>query len=141
MWEVRKQIIELIEPYMDKTLSVKWCLLKYIPDDYIHEYNVNNFDIFKEWFDAWDIKILGHYDITAVFRYIENFRYKYLQNWNKDFLNQRYNLVISDDEWYIDSDLEKMWSFIEETEFKLKPLHLYTEQEEKDLLNILVNLK
>ena len=86
MNETRKQIIELIEPYMDKTLS-EWCLILYrwfytpilteqrklwINKDW------NYFQLFQFWnmqkiwdFIYWaEFEIIWHYDITAILKYI-----------------------------------------------------------------------
>ena len=86
MNETRKAIIELIEEYMDKTLS-EGC---YIELDY--ESNWNNavstsvYIKYEEWYTleelcfrlfwCYNYKILWHYDITSVLKYIESNGYK-----------------------------------------------------------------
>lgn len=118
MTDTRKQIIELIEPYMDKTFS-EWCL-RYIYNEY------DNFDII--YLNIEDVEIakiqednliIWHYDITAVLKYIKiKYDVRLTDNWNEFYL-------------YI-------WT--EPEYFQNKPLHLYTEEEEKDLLELLKKL-
>lgn len=139
--ETRKAIIELIEPYMDKTLS-EWCLVKtniknykftkvlfhwYQTTDYTgrqFEYilciNWNKTKIISKW------KIIWHYDITAVLKYI------WKSNW---IINWKYSLHFDDENNFIN---EKSTSKV----FKIpsKPLYLYTEQEDKNLLELLKKL-
>jgi len=147
MRESKKQLIELLEPYMEKDLS-DGCYILWHTNDF----DLNLWDIYKYWEDSnWyfitDIinniiefqkeckderklgkytidKILGHYDITAVLRYIED--------------------KLKKDKWYIKSFIfEKSivflrynWKYI----IPNKPLHLYTEEQEKDLLKLLKDL-
>lgn len=130
MTETRKAIIELIEPYMNKTLS-EWCLFYYwIGKLNFNEYNFHSYinkysndcleqSITNYWFFTW---IIWHYDITAV---------------NKFFKN-KYNCELS---IIIGKEMNKYYSsnFIWDNVFSLpnKPLHLYTEEEDKDLLELL----
>lgn len=136
MNEIRKKIIELIEFYMEKEVK-RWCILlmqngKFIdvnwdfqydwPWDYIDDMYILASDL-KKW-AKWDNivnKIIWHYDITAVDKYlffekniynIVKWNVKILYLWNKEI-------------WNIPN----------------KPIHLYTEQEEKDLLELLNKLK
>jgi len=147
MNETRKQIIGLIEPYTEKKL-VSWCYIEY--EDYII-WKGSVMKIYKMWdkhnnlycwwikweeiefytyseYDTTEIlevieikKILWHYDITAV---------------EKLLIHKGCNVIIID-------------SFVKIYHLKLgtrkyipnKPLHLYTEQEEKDLLKLLLKLK
>lgn len=139
MTETRKQIIELIEPYMDKTLSF-WCLVFRRQSEDIHI--VSNVSDCKRWIscpiDWWGSIILntgedyyeiGHYDITAVLKYIEN---------NEDFYTdfdwpanrvENFKFIITDVQDNI------IWTF------PSKPLNLYTEREQKDLLELLEKLQ
>jgi len=153
MNETRKQIIELIEPYMDKTLSLgcyvtipwykreEWiCIISdYSSDEWLYAF------IWWKSMELYPIndikpdKILWHYDISAVLKYIEDRKHNF-RNWKKDFLNPKFNTEVNKDVWYVESDHQDMWEFINGIEFPLKPLHLYTEQEEKDLLELLKEL-
>ena len=127
MTETRKQIIELIEPYMDKNLcegcliEIEWweILQLWIYKTYtLWVYNQINSD---EYYDSYII--LGYYDITAVLKYINKKRKAeiYLVT------NDKFTIIVPElqENWYIPN----------------KPLHLYTEQEEKDLLDLLTKLK
>lgn len=163
MTEERKSIIELIEPYMNKELS-EGCLVKY-------DFRENWGDIMKVidiesnkrytsiklWLDRYNVrdiqdnlnnfKVIWHYDITAVLKYIDNeHREKNVcymaweeSNWFWDF------------DWdifeYTDTTFKpekcSCWANISKNKtfsFPNKPLHLYTEQEEKDLLKLLKEL-
>ena len=140
MWETRKQIIELIEPYMDKTLS-EWAILNWYSNeiniweyytywsyaDWYFETNINGYELrFQRLKDNWnwDIwyyqieKIIWHYDITAVLKYINKLWYWIeIDRFGKVFILTNNSFILN------------------------KPLHLYTEQEEKELLDILTKLK
>jgi len=136
MNDTRKQIIELISEYMDKTLS-EGCLI-------LNDVWVEEMVLFDSWMHPikwyWYIKttgselkydeekseytkILWHYDITAVLKYI----------WTKDI-----NISTETDNncFYIEM---LVWQ-LEKPYFSIKPLHLYTEQEEQDLLELLIKL-
>lgn len=66
-------------------------------------------------------KIIWHYDITAVLKYVNSLEsyWVLIENWNIElFLEQ-----------------SPIWEILN------KPLHLYTEQEEKELLDLLLKLK
>jgi hypothetical protein len=141
MAETRKSLIELIEHYMDKTLS-EWCLikidLKLNNDKYINQWSIitNITDIdWKYIHVTWrsiirklnDIeKIIWHYDITAVLKYIWNHNWNFQQTYKDDFI------------WMTWRNLEMS---ISDISIPNKPLHLYTEQEEANLLNLLLKLK
>lgn len=134
--ETRKKIIELINPYMDKTLDF-WCMVEYWNNIvYITEYDIDrklwsleNWDLLIEQnkyiqTENWDIfiykyKIIGHYDITAVLKYIERL---------KEYDNKP-NIRITD----------KVIMFLNK-EIPNKPLHLYTEQEDENLYELLKQL-
>lgn len=141
MTETRKQIIELIWEHMDKTIT-EWCLIKWKKQ--LEKLSENKEDLERDFLSLDKqgiIKILWHYDITAVFAFIEDNRYNLLNRWNRDYANPKFHTIIYKDTWYIESDHQKMWDFVDWIEFKLKPLNLYTEQEEKDLLELLLKLK
>ena len=131
MTEARKEIIELISPFMDKTLS-EGCYWTIIWSYYIYlwEYwggtmvlRVSDNTIIHT--DYWKIfKIIGSYDITAVCVVENNFK-------NCNF----HYLIYLCSNWEI-SWTSKNWEF-PIGEIPLKPLHLYTEVEEKSLLELL----
>lgn len=131
MNETRKQIIELIWDYMDKT-KTKWCL-----------YSDNS-----KWFlwvaeqisehlcidDIWmtynlDIvsgsKTLWHYDITAVLKYI----------WDNHWECSSCDFWLKDLQFVSIHNKNRLLFTLPN-----KPLHLYTEQEEKQLLELLQKL-
>ena len=132
MNKLQQEIIEIIEPYMDKTLS-EGCLIKDKADDN----SIEIIKVDKEMKIEWNkviytcdttelIKIIGHYDITAVLKYID------ATVWNSylDFLGySQYEIVLYD-------KYSKL-----RMEIPNKPLHLFTEQENKDLLEILKELQ
>lgn len=126
MTEIRKAIIELIEPFMEKELSI-WLLYKDKTSWEFEEYTkwqlLNPFNIVN------NKKVLWIYDITAVLKYIydkcEEWKWYESYQWDK-FLIEIYSDDIEED---------NTWAFPN------KPLHLYSEQEEKDLLKLLLKLK
>lgn len=181
MTETRKEIIGLIEPYMNKELS-EGCIVKYCNQWYIHIYDAyctiirkklvkntyseqsfnpwkgnivkdklwdtelwisfyKNSD--KKWFydyhrmeyktiwEFWDISdytdnlwvIIWHYDITAVEKYIIGEEEKYIE------VKPVYKHIFS---WNWDDYLWK---------FPNKPLHLFSNTEEEELLELLKKLK
>jgi len=132
MTETRKQIIELIEPFMDKTLSEGCYWINIYTEDRIEqvisEVRWWNFYSLIDWFKTHFPhitqikKILWHYDITAVFKYIED----------------KYELDVV---CYWDAiDIYYKFSDIWFGEIPNKPLHLYTESEERALLKLLQQL-
>jgi len=152
MNETRKQIIELIEPYMDKSLWT-WC---YIEIENWYPYWEITKEIFKIWNESvsnnrvdnypiydWACnisKIIWHYSITSVLKYIAD-------KW-KDVL--RVKIWVNEIEYQIweakiyelntDSKVQNYAScsyyYIEN-----KPLHLFSDTEEKELLELLLKLK
>lgn len=134
--ETRKQIIEIIEPFMDKTLSEGclirvfqfWDMCEYMVINHIKDWYINfvhqNYTHWlwiqhtEEFIKSWD-KILWHYDITAVLKYINSKWYTIDNDVYSD------NLVFYIDDYY--------W-------VPNKPLHLYTEEEDKNLLDLLKNI-
>jgi hypothetical protein len=150
MWDTRKQIINLIKDYMDKTLC-EGCLLKVfgykeldiiIKDEF---YNINDEENIyiptyyscntieakykREWYkeEKWVIdQIIGHYDITAVLKYIWNHDWNFQQTYEDDFI------------WMTWRTLKMSKSDIR---IPNKPLNLYSVDEEKELLELLSNLQ
>lgn len=131
MNNIRKSIITILSDYMDKTLS-EWCLVD-IDWDNKNIQKVLGLDwesaiiniYWSRWLlREWKSRIIGYYDITAVLKYINN---------SDDWLIKSYI-----DNFEISFDIIDKWLY-----FKIpnKPLHLYTEQEEKYLLDLLLNLK
>lgn len=144
MNNTRKQIIELIEPYMLKDLF-EGCLIKIADTANVYGKIYLNWRYAKmvwqeqyykcyvvEWYSRDNLlstelkdkfKILWHYDITAVLKYVVH---------NTEFYNV---------------ELDWLWFYIERPDwistqsFPNKPLHLYTEIQEKDLLDVLLKLK
>jgi len=124
---MNKEIIEIIEPYMDKTLS-EGCWFKRKTDDYdkiVSEYIEWDFQTTK-WFldeqvNKWDYKILWHYDITAVEKYILEQEWWFISMW--DWKNKA---ILS---WWM-----YKWLIL------MKPLYLYTEQENNSLFKLLKQL-
>lgn len=136
--EIKKEIMDLIDPYMDKTLSEGcYCLLsdKYrMPQKlvFIWEEDENGFHYmrFTHWWE-WkenvdDYRIFWHYDITAVLGYIDSKEVVVFDVWSEGFV-EVYRL---DDEWW----RETIWKISN------KPLYLYTEEEELNLLELLQKL-
>lgn len=126
MNDTRNKIIELIEPYMDKT-QVEWLLIKtQIGWNYFLVNDRNNIP-------AWDV--IGHYDITAVLKYIQTIKsedrhvsYIYESHNFSEIISIRKLNVFNKSNRLIGSILNK-------------PLHLYSEKEEKDLLELLLKLR
>lgn len=130
--ETRKQIIQLIEQFMNKTLS-EWCMFYYEWSLCVARQN----DIF--YLETWEFEdktisyiadnelylvrdIIGHYDITAVLNYITTICC---------YICERKDEIIDTDFIY--------YYLKDKSEFKIpnKPLHLYTEDEDKNLLELL----
>ena len=155
MTETRQQIIEIIEPYMNKTLSFG-CILRNdlhsnilkpyyhvskvlhtAPDEaywieIIHNpYTDVTSEIERMWGDDWEEQfmeryyILWHYDITAVLKFIEG----KLQIWDI-YYEWDYFLIESVRAYQI-REVTTYWKISN------KPLHLYTDQQDKNLLTIL----
>ena len=137
MRETTKQIIEIIEPFMDKTLS-EGCLYKHKnskSSEWVVTHKIKYID--KDWWlylqrlKSWllseaiiakhqvnTLSIIWHYDITAVLKWINKKRKAeiYLVT------NNKFTIIVP--------ELQENW-FIPN-----KPLHLYTEEENKDLLEL-----
>jgi len=145
MNKLQQEILEIIKPYTDKTLS-DGCIIgrgkrlfRYLyrlPDKDFHRFMTHeyNWDIklarFQKWklsieavFGAWiEEEILWHYDIIAVEKYIHN-------NWWIGLKFIKGNI-----------DYKEVWINGKTFIFPNKPLHLYNEQENKDLLELLNKL-
>ena len=148
MTDTRKQIIELIEPYMDKNLS-RWVIFSnpYQDHKYLYEYiseskkkwerSIVFYDRYWNTRDyRWgEIKILWHYDITAVLKYIDNISIENYQILLEKFWDEF--LVFTDDKYEWREFLEYWENY---WWLPNKPLHLYTEEEDKDLLKLLKKL-
>lgn len=150
MDDTRKQIIELIEPYMSKELS-EGCILDvdkcnfydgtwWVYRTKIIEYkwelwvfyilkNEADWEEYQEFFSLEEIewywyKILWHYDITAVLKYIHNCKWAFdVMYWESG------NIIIT-----------HYTNWRKQYDFPWKPLHLYTQKEETNLLTLLQEL-
>jgi len=130
---MNKEIIELIQPYMDKTLS-EWCLIKTAFWSY-HTLVTNKDFIIKAPYTEtfielnWQEKILWHYDITAVFDYINSINIWWVWPYYFDSISFSKEYYILTPTW--DNDYARI---------PRKPLHLYTQEEETNLLKLLKKL-
>ena len=142
----RTKIIELLADYMDKTLRFG-CLIEL--EDGIEyfwcdeqESRVKNWTYYKSWYWNWDYgswendrklkRIIWHYSMDAVLKYIEKESgyAAILDNW---FFQP------CDDDWvrvHHDWDYELFLDAIPN-----KPLQTYTNQEDKELLELLLSIK
>ena len=135
MNETRKKIIDIIESFMDKTLcegclidANEWvlkihCFSKkrgYVCHD--EDYDVVEL-VRLDWY-----KVIWHYDITAVLKYIDN-------NWYVNYNNLIDKIIVEKfPEWR-----EVVPFYV--GEISKKPLNLFSDLEEKDLLDLLLLLK
>ena len=131
MTEAQQKILEIIKEYTNKTLK-EWCIvhLKSWKYSKILKEDIWNNEAYIQYEYDWSSSChfnkkeitenLWHYDITAVLKYIM---------WN-DFYIECISKIIIRDAWD-----DYIW------DLPNKPLHLYSEQEEKDLLELLINLK
>ncbi len=125
MNQTRKKIIELIEPYMNKELS-EGCRVKYfltIENSYWIDVEFRKYQNWEDLGKYVRYEILWHYDITAVLKYVRN---------KTDYCI-----------WFpVGSDEYINYFILNKVKFSIpnKPLHLYTEQEDKDLLKLLLKL-
>jgi len=151
---MNKEILELIEPYTDKTLS-EGCLIKN-KNNRFFKFNWKESkrqfawcdDFYKtNWISDWNLdiylsnqelekyKILWHYDITAVIDFVwETIKELEEQEWDLqlEYSNITWIFTITSRfKWYEQYE----WLYIIN-----KPLHLYTEQEQSDLLKLLKQL-
>ena len=153
---MNKEIMEIIQEYMDKTLS-EGCYIEVwenscdicSPWEYcghkrnyeysriqedntfkvdLDRYTMEDFNEIYTWYKdpTYWCKILGHYDITAVLKCIKSFHWIMcycFDDWDKF---QIYKLA----------DTEGFWYFY----IPNKPLHLFSEKENEDLLKLLKQL-
>ena len=117
----------------DYIIEILWSSEFFSPNyNEIHRHTIDNEynsieESIKEW--LWWAKILGHYDITAVLKYIEE-RVDWI-----DFISENKDVATI---YYIDWFWER---FLDEViNIPNKPLHLYTQQEDKELLKLLKKL-
>ena len=150
MDKIDLEIISIIWDYMDKTLC-EWCLieskeLSLYPENeaelweilivgrFYNQWNVNikNFKIMNEYteglqnFDFEDLlsyTIIWYYDITAVLKYLLKTKLR------KTYYDNRY--------YYFNFN----WDNSIDIFIPNKPLHLYTEEEKQNLLDLLLKLK
>ena len=126
MDKLQTQITEYIKDYMDKTLS-EGCLFgdwTVLDKKHFFKISENKTAVEFKWFNYYT-EILGHYDITAVETFILKIQWK---SWTS------INLI---KEWKYKEIGCKWWINIV---YPNKPLHLYSEQEKKDLLELLKKL-
>ena len=137
MNKLQTQITEYIEPYMNKTLS-EGCLIENeyktfkiikFQKPFSNIMNIETFhiletvDLDKREDNVPDYKILGHFDITAVLKYIHIKLHKF----DEDALD-----------W--DTILVRWYKLNKEHSIPNKPLNLYSEQENESLLELLKKL-
>lgn len=136
MNETRIRIIELLEPYMDKTVSdgvivrVKKTIqdweLKDVEPYLTHCYHTGKGKYMKVWGRN---DVVWHYSMDAVFKYMLEFKF-----WYFVFTNDEYKFVYMVNMWYC--------TYLKETSsIPNKPLNLYTEEEDKMLLDLLLKLQ
>ena len=146
MTETRKAIIELIEPYMNKTLcegciTKQWRYSKIIWKDYNENWEFNDrYRFIDDWenYFTWLIsarEIIWHYDITAIVKYFENSIQIKVPNGESRSSSRTFNSIDVINICIFD---KKRWYWEEHFKIPNKPLHLYTEQEDKDLLKLLL---
>lgn len=128
MNKLDKKIIEYIEPYTDKTLS-KWCYIETILwVEQIYKstwkwlfqviYSKTETKInYIEWQD--EFKIIWHYDITAVLKYIKKLWY-----WVSGEL-ETITIIWRNKFWNIPN----------------KPLSLYTDKQKQELIDLFDKLE
>jgi len=146
MTETRKELINILSDYMDKTLS-EGCLVKFMgePVSFITKDKDEDWDdiyILNVWnrCEIWICPpILWHYDITAVLKYIEK---EWLKNYDVEI-----EIVIDWDDinilwetWYFNNENWTWCTDYFDYTIQNKPLYLYTKQEEESLLELLNTL-
>lgn len=141
MNKLQQEIIEIIEPYMCSNIK-PWLLILNKKWDIALVYDVNYDDknerllLCTHWFwyinsqeiEIWLYKIIWHYDITAVLKYIYS-KWYYWSYYSKNCIEFADKNCVDDQE-----------DWTTEFSIKNKPLHLYTEEENKDLLQLLKKL-
>lgn len=142
MTDTRKQIIELISDYMDKTLDFGCSIIINKDASTVNELTIRKSNNSINWLVFWvcelsssfhysDIeKIIWHYDITAIWWYINSIN----PNWVWPYYFD--SIAISKEHYILTPTWDNDYARIPN-----KPLHLYTEQEDKDLIDLLLKLK
>lgn len=143
MTKTRLKIVEIIKEYMDKTFSEgcvaiykdTWRYLKLLntlKDSFVIKWDIDVHFIGKDTWYEDEIEIIGHYDMTAVIKYIDKFDF-----WPLWWCWQEFSL-------YFDTRGTEIWhEWSEEGKYIFipnKPLHLYTEEEDEKLLSLLQKL-
>lgn len=134
MNKTRKAIIEIIEPYMDKQIytwillrDTDWKIVTFLRAWYVYK-NYN----FVEINDRSDnLEIIWHYDITAVLKYIKSFKWIMCYVFDESFWEWQVFQI-----WKLADVNQEFWYYY----IPNKPLSLYSETEEKDLLELLKQL-
>lgn len=122
--ETRKSIIELIEPYMNKELEF-WCLYKDIYNDFEIIDRSSRIEIIQENIKLWSCIIFWHYDMSSIHIFLKKTTWSYY--WlDFDIINGKEYLVFIN--W---STKKNKWKIPN------KPLYLFTEKEDENLLKIL----
>ena len=121
MTETQLKIIELIEPHMDKEWG-KWCLWQFEDETIMEMSWLEDKQDIHDTLEWTNTKIIGHYDITAVLKYIYKQKTKIYISLN----------VIRVHYW---PDMKS------EIEIPHKPINLYTDKENEELLKLLLKLK
>ena len=126
MDKLQTQIMEYIKDYMDKTIR-PWMTVKFEDWEYGTFLRAG---FFYKWYKIRETmldkdmpEILGHYDITAVLKYIHIKLHKF----DEDALD-----------W--DTILVRWYKLNKEHSIPNKPLHLYTEQENESLIKLFEKL-
>ena len=133
MDKLQTQIMEYIKDYMNKTLSegcwIQWQDWEYakviwntITLWYLYKKEIR--DMNPEQYKENEIKEVWHYDITAVLKYVSDYGMYIMYE------------IIGDEIYIWDSRSEATLNWT----IPNKPLHLYTEQENESLLELLKKL-
>lgn len=136
--ETRQQIIDIIEPYMNKQLSFG-CIIKfkdiYKNTIYIDEWNkISELYVkYKEW-RAYSYnqnrenidKIIWHYERGAIWIYLHS-------KW--------YNISIRDKDMILVDKQDQDWNKLDPIFLINKPLDIHNEEEEQELLLILKEIE
>lgn len=134
MNKYRKSNIELLEPYMNKKLgenllfryrwgfgNIKWWEDEEFFTGTVYRDDEPNVYICRLSHIRYDdVDIIGHYTLDAVLKYLQ-------KTWLSESVNE--------------SNIYYYWFRKESFLIPNKPLHLYTEQEDKELNEILLKLK
>ena len=173
MDKLQQEIMEIIEPYTDKTLS-EGCVIitrtnqawdysfsddmiwddstcsrindkwefKDMDNDYrtIDDWNYIYSELTGKWelngktweYPMYTLKVLWHYDTTAVLKYIEDKWWEY-RNLHWKIRIQHWHIT-EEVEWVNLTSVNVIWNL------EIKPLHLYTKQENILLLELLKTL-